>query len=51
MKQSSAAATERMRKKIQEGIWRAMAKKISWWQVAEIIGISARPRGTQGQPG
>jgi transposase len=41
MKQYSAAATERMMK-IQEVILRAMAKKISWWQAAEIIGISAR---------
>jgi transposase len=28
--------------KIQEVILRAMAKKISWWQAAEIIGISDR---------
>jgi len=28
--------------KIQEVILRAMAKKITWWQVAEIIGISER---------
>lgn len=41
MKQYSAAAMERMMK-IQEVILRAMAKKISWWQAAEIIGISPR---------
>ena len=28
--------------KIQEVILRAMAKKITWWQAAEIIGISDR---------
>ena len=28
--------------KVQEVILRAMAKKISWWQAAEIIGISDR---------
>jgi transposase len=28
--------------KIQELILRAMAKKITWWQAAEIIGISDR---------
>lgn len=28
--------------KIQEVIWRAMAKRISWWEAAEIIGISDR---------
>ena len=27
----------------QEVILRALAKKITWWQVAEIIGISDRP--------
>ena len=35
------AAVERMRK-IQEVILRAMAKKITWWQAAEIIGITDR---------
>lgn len=35
------AAVERMMK-IQEVILRAMAKKITWWQAAEIIGISDR---------
>ena len=29
--------------KVHEVILRAMAKKISWWQAAEIIGISDRP--------
>lgn len=28
--------------KVQEVILRAMAKKITWWQAAEIIGISDR---------
>jgi Homeodomain-like domain-containing protein len=28
--------------KIQEVILRALAKNITWWQVAEIIGISDR---------
>jgi transposase len=28
--------------KVQEVILRAMAKKISWWQAAEIIGITDR---------
>ncbi len=35
------AAMERARK-VQEVILRAMAKKITWWQAAEIIGISDR---------
>ncbi|HEX8895339.1 MAG TPA: helix-turn-helix domain-containing protein [Terriglobales bacterium] len=35
------AAVERAMK-IQEVILRAMAKKITWWQAAEIIGISDR---------
>ena len=35
------AAMERMMK-IQEVILRAMAKKITWWQAAEIIGMSDR---------
>jgi hypothetical protein len=33
------AALERTMK-IQEVILRALAKKISWWQAAEIIGIT-----------
>ncbi|HZV10014.1 MAG TPA: ISNCY family transposase, partial [Novosphingobium sp.] len=37
----SKAAVERAMK-VQEVILRAMAKKISWWQAAEIIGISDR---------
>jgi hypothetical protein len=28
--------------KVQEVILRAMAKQMSWWQAAEIIGISDR---------
>ena len=35
------AAMERAMK-IQEVILRAMAKKITWWQAAEIVGISDR---------
>ena len=35
------AALERAMK-LQEVILRAMAKKIAWWQAAEIIGISDR---------
>lgn len=41
MKQYSEAAMERMMK-VQEVILRALAKKITWWQAAEILGISAR---------
>src|SRR5437764_10255175 len=37
----SKAAVERAMK-IQEVILRALAKKITWWQAAEIIGISDR---------
>jgi len=37
----SRAAVERARK-VQEVILRALAKKITWWQAAEIIGISDR---------
>jgi transposase len=37
----SRTATERAMK-VQEVILRAMAKKITWWQAAEIIGISDR---------
>jgi transposase len=37
----SKAAMERAMR-VQEVILRAMAKKITWWQAAEIIGISDR---------
>src|SRR6266852_1948873 len=37
----SKAAMERAMK-VQEVILRAMAKRITWWQAAEIVGISAR---------
>jgi len=37
----SKAAMERAMK-VQEVILRAIAKKITWWQAAEIIGISDR---------
>ena len=32
--------------KVQEVILRAMAKKITWWQAAEIIGITERQMRT-----
>jgi hypothetical protein len=35
-------ATVERAMKVQEVILRAMAKKISWWQAAEILGISDR---------
>ena len=35
------AAVERAMK-VQEVILRAMAKKMTWWQAAEIVGISDR---------
>jgi hypothetical protein len=35
------AALERTMK-IQEAILRALAKKITWWQTGQIIGMSAR---------
>lgn len=41
MEHYSAAAMERTMK-IQEVILRALAKRITWWQAAEIIGISDR---------
>src|SRR2546428_3373423 len=37
----SKAAMERAMK-VQEVILRAMAKRITWWQAAEIVGISDR---------
>ena len=37
----SKAAMERAMK-VQEVILRAIAKKITWWQAAEIMGISDR---------
>jgi hypothetical protein len=38
------AAMERAMK-VQEVILRAIAKRITWWQAAEIIGISDRQMG------
>ena len=35
------AAVERAMK-VQEVILRAMARKITWWQAAEVIGVSDR---------
>ena len=39
--QYSAAETERMMK-LQDVLLKAMAKKISWWEAAEIIGVTDR---------
>src|SRR5437667_7982507 len=41
MKQYSETAVERMMK-VREVILRALAKRITWWQAAEILGISDR---------
>lgn len=41
IKQCSAAEVERMMK-LQDVLLKAMAKKITWWQAAEIIGVSDR---------
>src|SRR6266404_2363563 len=41
MKQSTEAAWERAMK-VHEVMLRAMARRITWWQAAEIIGISCR---------
>ena len=41
MRSHPRAAVERMMK-VQEVILRAMAKKITWWQAAEVIGMSDR---------
>jgi len=41
MRLYSEAEMERTMK-VQEVILRAMAKRIRWWQAAEILGISAR---------
>jgi transposase len=41
MKSYTQAALERAMK-VQEVMLQAMAKKISWWQAAEILGISDR---------
>jgi transposase len=41
MKHYSETAVERMMK-IQEVILRALAKKLQWWQAAEILGVSGR---------
>jgi hypothetical protein len=41
MKRYSEDAWERAMK-VQDVILRAMAKRITWWQAAEIIGISDR---------
>jgi len=43
MDQIPAGEAERAMK-VQEVILQAVAKKISWWQAAEILGISERTR-------
>jgi transposase len=40
-RQYRAAAVERAMK-VQEVIMRAMAKQITWWQAAEILGVTPR---------
>ena len=40
-KQYRAAAVERAMK-VQEVIMKAMAKQVTWWQAAEILGVSVR---------
>jgi len=37
--QGSATETERMMK-LQDVLLKAMAKKITWWEAAEIIGVN-----------
>jgi len=37
--------------KVQEVILRAMAKSITWWQAAEILGIPDRSSGAGGSDG
>ena len=39
--QYSATEMERMMK-VQDALLKAMAKKITWWEAAEIIGVSDR---------
>src|SRR3954467_5574974 len=41
LQEYSAASMERTMK-VQEVIMRAMAKQITWWQAAEILGVSTR---------
>ena len=41
IQQYSAAEMERMMK-VQDVLLKAMAKKITWWAAAEIIGVSDR---------
>ena len=41
MKQLSVAAVERAMK-LQDVVLKAMAKRITWYQAAEILGISCR---------
>jgi Helix-turn-helix domain len=41
IQQYTAAETERMMK-LQDVLLKAMAKKITWWAAAEIIGVTDR---------
>ena len=41
MRQIPAAAVERTMK-VYEVMLRAMSKQITWWQAAEILGVSTR---------
>jgi hypothetical protein len=41
LQQYPAAETERMMK-LQDVLLKAMAKKITWWEAAEIIGVTDR---------
>ena len=47
--QYSAAETERMMK-LQDVLLKAMAKKITWWAAAEIIGVTDRTMAMRGWP-
>jgi hypothetical protein len=46
-RQYSAAEMERMMK-VQDVLLRATAEKITWWEAAEIIGVTERRRGGGG---
>ena len=41
-RQYSAAEMERMMMKVQDVLLKAMAKKITWWTAAEILGVTDR---------
>ena len=50
MKQMTPAAVERAMK-LQDVMLRAMAKRITWYQAAEILGLSGRGLSTKGMKG